>query len=82
MSAAEFAFWAEYQKHHGFPTDRVVGAVVKAGAAACQVQGGKVTPHDLLPKFGGPRPDGHKLLLSYLTSLPRATVRKVKRGEK
>lgn len=81
MSAAEFAFWAAYQRKYGFPADRLVGATAMAGAAACQVQGAKVQATDLVPKFGGPR-DGNKLLLSYLSGLPRATVRKVKRGAK
>lgn len=53
LSAAEWAFWGEFYRKHGFPTDRIEAGVAIAGAAFCRTQGSKVEPKDLLVRFGG-----------------------------
>lgn len=52
MSAAEFAFWGEFYRRHGFPADRLEAGTAIAGAAVCWSNGAKnVEPKDLIPTF-------------------------------
>lgn len=53
LSSAEWAFWGEFYRKYGFPTDRVEAGVAIAGAAVCQSNGAKTQPKDLVVRFGG-----------------------------
>lgn len=52
LPAAEFAFWGQFYRKYGFPTDRLEAAIALAGAAVCRSNGAKVEAKDLIPKFG------------------------------
>lgn len=73
LTAAEFSLWCEFRTRNGFPTDRLEGATVNAGAAMCQSWGSRVTPGELIPKFKSSRPNLRKLVYS-LAALPGAAV--------
>lgn len=77
MSAAEVAFWRVWFLNNGFPADRVVGTVARAGAYLGRGWGGSASPAELIPRFGPRRRNCPARLLAYLTSLPGAVVRRV-----
>lgn len=80
LPAAEVQFWREYRAGHGFPTERVVAATAIAGAYAGAGWGGKATPSDLMPDFGGSsRRRKAAALAAHLSSIPGATVRRSKK---
>lgn len=71
MSAAEFDLLAEHYRRDGFPADRIEAGAAVAGAAVCQVMGGKVRPADLIPRFSAPDPgERRRRLKAWLESLP------------
>jgi hypothetical protein len=76
MSAAEFAFWFEYRKRHGFKVDRLEWVTAQSGAYVGHTMGGEAQPLDLI--FSGQtaeRRTDPRLLAAYLTSMPNVKVR-------
>jgi len=81
MSAAEFAFWQQYHRRHGFPADRSEAATGIAGAYLGNLWGGKREPAELKPQFG-PRRTSMKVLAAQLSQLPGAKVRRIPRPDR
>lgn len=77
LSAAEFAFWADHYRRHGFPADRLEAGVAISGAAVCRSNGRKVDPPDLLPRFGG---RGAREVAAAFAGIPGAKVVRVPRA--
>jgi hypothetical protein len=54
VDSEELTLWEGYHALYGLPQDRIEATVAMAGAAICQVQGGKVKAIDLIPQFARP----------------------------
>lgn len=75
MSAAEFFYWVDFRREHGFPTDRIVHAIALSGAAVARALGNRsIVPADLIPQFSEPRPVSNEVLIALLSGLPGAKV--------
>lgn len=74
MSAAEFLFWSEFRAKHGFPVDRLEGAIANIGAYIGSAWGGEAEADDLVMVFG-PRQRGAKRLMEALSTTPGVVAR-------
>lgn len=81
MPAPQYEFWKAYQQRYGFPVDRVVWAIAKAGSAICRACGGKAKPQDLIPVFVVQRGMSVEALSAELAALPGAKVERVSAEE-
>lgn len=54
VDSQELTLWQGFHSIYGLPYDRIEACIAMSGAANCQVQGSKVSPADLMPKFQRP----------------------------
>lgn len=81
MPMPEFEVWREYHQRYGFPAERIVWAVAKAGARMCRAWGMRVKTEDLLPAFTKHRGLNFAALTAGLAALPGAKVERVSATE-
>lgn len=71
LAAVEFALWLEFYRSHGFEVDRQEWASANAGAAAARAMGARVTPSDLVPRFGAVRGSDPASIMAWFDSLAK-----------
>ncbi len=79
MSAAEFAFWAQFYRRHGFQSDRLEWAVALGASAVCASNRVRVEPKNLIPNFTRRRLSGPEIVAG-LSGIPGVKIERRPRG--